>query len=199
MSGLFYELETNRRFPLTLYFLESVAKISESDPDLSAEEVIRQSLRQAGLQAKAKSEDVEYALVRMQEIKEEVQGKKEEEGGDKSDKQSLGTDFMKWLSDFRSEEICMFIAGFDSLKAREIYRGWDRDEVTKASRMLYRYEWERLKAQFEASMYGFGGGYGGGSKTPGNHSSADGNTKVYDLTQDNPEGLAALEKALRGG
>jgi hypothetical protein len=198
VAGLFYQIERERRFPITLYFLELLAAESEArGPEADQLEIIACCITRAGLRAKPKRDDLTFAVERLGAIRDEVLAQDDGEPPKERRDRGLGTDFMRWLGGLGSEELCLFITDFDSERARAVYRGWDRDEVMQASRMCLQYEREKLKATYEATMYGFGGGY----KSDPNRGAMEesGNTQVFDLTQDNPQGLAELQKALRAG
>lgn len=191
--GLFYSLETERPIPITLFFLEVVAKLSEGDPNAGASDLVSKALLKSGLTQKPTRDQIEYALLRLQELSQNIAN--ETHGRGKDPGKGLGTDLMKWLSLLRTEEMCLLLAKFDSFEARKIYKEWDRDEVTEAFRVYLSYEREKMQASFEAVLYGFGGGY---KEDRGVSSTGSSNVEVYDLTKDNPDGLEELKKALRG-
>lgn len=197
MPGLFYSLETERPVPITLFFLEAVARITEEDPEQDACKVVTGALRRSKVSHRPNKAQVDYALSRLQEISNQIAANTH--GESKTPDKGLGTDLLIWLSRLHTEEMCLLLSGFDSKKAREIYREWDRDEVTESFRIFLSYEREKIQASFEAALYGFGGGYKGSKGGPSEDSGSAGNVEVYDLTKHNPEGLEELKRALRGG
>lgn len=198
MPGLFYRLENENRFPITLLLVETLVVLGEHNPDSQYGDLIATAIKKAGVvdkKHKVTKEDVEYVVKRLEGMKKTEEPS---EGESKQPERGLGTDFLGWLSDLDSEGLCLFIAGFDSFRAREIYRTWDREEVTKASQLLLHCEWQKLKASFEATMYGFGGGYKK-EQPPGQEVwQEDENTTVFDLTAGGGSGIDAAKKAFSG-
>jgi len=115
-------------------------------------------------------------------------GDKPKGGSGKSEK-GLGSDYMKWLGKLPSDRLCYILAKFDPARAAELYLGTDYRVVQDMGEVYLEMQWNKIQSSFEASMYGFGGGYEG-SKGGG-----DREVITYDLTT--PAGKKEAMASLR--
>ena len=84
------------------------------------------------------------------------------------------------MAELTPENLCLYLADYNYEKAKEFYCKMDREDVTYSCSQKMTYEWEMMRVQFEASLFGSGGGYGDGPK--------EGET-VIDLTKGDTSGL----------
>ena len=99
---------------------------------------------------------------------------------------------MKWTGTLPSDPICYILAKFDPAKAAELYLETDYRVVQDMSEVYLEMQWNKIQSSFEASMYGFGGGYEGGK---GGGGSSAREVITYDLTT--PAGKKEAMASLR--
>ena len=63
------------------------------------------------------------------------------------------------------EAVCLFDAGYDLTEARRLYCEEDKDIVAHLGQARTVMSWENAKMQFEAVLFGMGGGYGKENET----------------------------------
>ena len=110
----------------------------------------------------------------------------------KPPEKGLGSDYLKWLGSLQSDRLCYILSGFDAGKARTLYADTDYRIVQDMGESYLEQQWHKIQSSFEASMYGFGGGYKDGA---GGGGSDEGEVITYDLTT--PEGKKEAMGALR--
>ena len=120
---------------------------------------IKGAIKASGLLAHPRLKHCDYVLTRMQALVAMAK-----EGGDEKDEKeepSLGTAYLKWIRKLDFQQMCLFLGKYNLSEARRLYTEVDMEDVSRmyADRVAYDFEVARL--QFEASMFGFGGSYGG--------------------------------------
>lgn len=98
--------------------------------------------------------------------------------------------FNEWAAGLDLGQQCLWIADFDPSRARHLYMYEDFEMVEALAALRLDFERERNRVQFEASLFGFGGGYGKQSKRD------EGEVKVHDLTNMSSQDALARIAAL---
>ena len=186
-----FSVHLNRRFPLSMYFFELLEQLTSDIRDNADEEngdivftaAIDKALKGAGVCNNPKQDDIIYVVTRLDEIR--VKAEKEAAGADANAIQKTGPkqfaeDAMKWISELTPDNMCLHIAGYNFDKGMELYCKVDREDVIHLGRQKVEQEWEMMRVKLEASLFGFGGGYGDGPNE---------NETVIDLTDGNTAGL----------
>lgn len=93
----------------------------------------------------------------------------------KPKKRTFGQAFLEWAQALSAEQICIYLADYDTERARFLYCEEDRTVVMRAYHLKLSADWHQIEAQLEAVVYGMGGG------------GDDSNSETYDLTSEDPE------------
>lgn len=186
----------DRRLTLSLYFFEvldeaqqivndSSGEGAELDNELGLATAIMASLIETDVCEEPTTEDVEYVADRLvkyyDEAKKASEEKSKEGGLAGTGKKTFAGEAMKFLGNLKPDEQCLYLADFDIEKAHHLYTQVDRDDIKVISEQKVGFQWEMMRVQFEASLFGFGGGYGDGESDP--------NAEVIDLTNGSTAGL----------
>jgi len=193
MASIFYRANYERKFPLTMLFLELLqASISEKEAEeLTADQLlplILECLVKSGLKEKAKKSDADYVIDRLTSMMQEAQPTGD--GAPPSKKQTFASSYSAWAAALEPDALCLAASSFDYFQAERLYKEVDKEDVIWLADQYLRAEWEKIKVGFESVVYGFGGSYKDDS------SGGSGGADTYDLTKESAKGLAALKKVL---
>ncbi len=162
---------------LTPAFYDALEGALGVDDNAKLSDVVEAAMRVSRLNGVKPSEQtIVNACTRL--LREQEQLQKDTEGQAPHEKlgPGLGTSMIEWLRKLQIRQLCYFLAGFDPLKSEELYYHADAAVVSQAFGLRSEYEMECNRANYEASLYGFGGKY---EKDTGQ--TADAN--VMDLTK----------------
>lgn len=177
----------NKERPLTLslYFFEVLEElfqelsVIEEIDDVVLTATIVSALTLSGTKKGPTSEDIAYVVERMHDYNSQKE-KKEKELEEAETKTKKGSNkafaehAIEWIGHLPADKMCIWLADYDYELAEKFYCKYDRDTVTTMIDQKVENEWERMRVQFEASLFGFGGGYG---------ESNDPNAEIIDLTE----------------
>lgn len=96
---------------------------------------------------------------------------------------SLGTQYSGWLDGLTAEQLCLYLADYDTERAYHIYWFTDLDWFQEAIKLRSQYDSHVALIQMEACLYGFGGKY-----------EDDGGRHVNNHDINTDETMAALRK-----
>jgi len=171
-------------------FLDRIRHHAEDDPEAT----LLSALEKAHQDTFGKPLDPTRAEWIANQLPKPSTGKSETSG--KSPDKGLGSDLMKWLGQRSTDHLCYLLADFDVDKATSLYFYTDYRLVQDLGQVYLENRWQQLQANFEGSMYGFGGGYKDSSSSSASASApGGGERKVYDLTDPHTRGKAL--KALK--
>lgn len=158
-ESLFYTLHFSK-LPVTpsFLFLEVMQKVIKESP----EEILSNVLSTAINKVYAKTLSSKQLDVFAQAL---VQPKKDQEDQNQKISKSLGTDYLKWLSELKAEQQCFLLADYDPVKARQLYCETDYRLVSAMAETYLSNTWQKIQTSYEASMYGFGGKYKDGNNS----------------------------------
>lgn len=69
----------------------------------------------------------------------------------------FGTELTKWLAGLSTEQLCLWLAGYDLDKAKILYCDTDIDDLSVMVDLKSQHEWQLVRTQFEACILGGGG------------------------------------------
>lgn len=196
----------DRKFPLPLVFFDWVSTAFPEGEEASQRAVfwrVVRGLRVCGVVRFPFPSDIRYVFERLREVHQRRPKEEVSEDAEKAvdrltaedfKPESYGEFFMRWAMKLGPYEICAYLADGDPVRALEIYRTVDRDDVLDTFEVKTNHEMERIRYTWEAAMFGFGGSYGK-AKGGGSKSTSDEDGTVHDMTT--PEGAAAAMSALR--
>ena len=95
-------------------------------------------------------------------------------------KQNFGEYYDTFLSEFDLSAVCLWVAGYDTEKARFLYFQEDFEVFDELVKIRLRDAKESARLHFEGALFGFGGSYGTGGKVPGVN---EGDVKIHDPTR----------------
>lgn len=162
MASLFYKATFERRFPLTFLLLEDVGiRLREAGPDvgeLEVAEIIKAALKKCHSIKNPSNDDISYVSKRLETMAKEHEDS-EPDKEKKVTKQHFGSSYSKWAATLEPFAVCLLAAEYDYFLATRLYKEVDKDDVAELSNCLMAKEWEHIKVNYEAVVYGFGGGY----------------------------------------
>lgn len=188
MASEFYRDYFDRKIPLTGLFIEHLGnKMKKAPEDIDPVmllEILEECLIETGLLKEPTEEQLVSVLKDLQSCYEE--GKKDTEGTTWSN--NKGKNFagylQEWATSLSYDKLCLYVAGFDYVKAREYFETRDQRSIVAIADEKLRLEFELARVSFEASLFGFGGGY----KATPKEGDAD-----FDLTSDDEVAVEALK------
>lgn len=171
---------------LSMMFFELLEnKIEDGNTPDDLITVISSSLTESGACEKVTDAHLAYVANRLEEIKkkaEEEENNKDSKKLPESGTKQFAQEAMKWLSSLEPQQLCLFIATYNYSKAKCLYCEVDRDDVLYMGKQKVEYEFEQMRSNLEASLFGFGGGYG-------EDKGSNENTTVIDLSDGDTTGL----------
>ena len=161
-------------FPVTMLLLEHISvmmleeyrKEEAGESGKTIQEVIKDSLKVTSVKTKPSRDDILYVYVRMQAMNEENSSQPKDPSNpmnapakDTNKKKAFASEYLNWVSKLDHESMCLHAAGYDYEKASHLYTKVDRDAVMKILNQRADSDWHDKLSQFEACLFGFGGGY----------------------------------------
>ncbi len=188
----FYNDALCHPFPVTMLLLEQISVVMHDDKlkreegaaPATFEEVISKTLKSLDIKKKPTKEDILYTFSRLEGMRPKEVDPNNSTASDNSRKKSFASDYLKWVSQLDHEQVCMHVAGYDYDKARSLYTEVDRDSVLKLAKQKADSDWHGKMTEFEACLFGFGGGYGSGGE----------GSNEFDMKED----LKSAEASIKG-
>lgn len=90
------------------------------------------------------------------EASEAIENKSASPAGE-DDYVKFGEQLLEWMQSLKMEEICFYLAGGDTEKARYLYCEEDREVVMAAHRLKMKHEWHIMETHYQAAAFGFNG------------------------------------------
>ena len=151
----------NPRTKVTSLFREVFSEIAREN----AEQPIYVAIAVAAEECGMDEFDAEGIAIRLLEISEKNLAK--ESPTDKAHQPAapapgrkttgFGTELTKWLGKLSTEQLCLWVAGYDLDKARILYCDTDIDDLSVMVDLKSQHEWQIVRTQFEACILGAGG------------------------------------------
>jgi hypothetical protein len=178
--SIFYNAQFEQLFPIPLIAFERLSALSH----LPAEEALPIVLAECCNKPNPTEAEVVYFLERIRDDSKEAQEKIEAVTDAKpanTSTKTLGTSFKKFLGQLDSARLLLLACGWDYEKAKYLYTKVDRKAANQIIDDFLELQHERNTYLFEATMYGFGGGY-----------TDDEREEVMDLTGMDAAGIMAM-------
>lgn len=145
--------------PLPFLFNDYLAHISENNPEATVGEAVRTAY---ALAVRELSEvELESVVARLQ-ARSTGNTEDKKASATPDGKKYWGTNLAEWSLSSSTFDICCYVADYDLDKARRLYCETDSELVYELARSKYARDYEFARANFEAAVYGFGGGFGEG-------------------------------------
>lgn len=143
---------------LSFYFYEVIAEIVKRSPEMEVRAALQEALETTHGRAPTRKE-VEQAAIRLQEDSR----KDGSEGNESSTahKKGFAGGLFDWIQSLNAEDTCILVAEYDPDKAKHLYTKVDRDLVLAMAKVKTNLIRETAVVQFEAVLFGMGGGYKG--------------------------------------
>jgi len=172
MSSLFYkELARGkqREIPITYLLLEIMEKMESEIENLDVFQALEISLEWAGILPKG-GLDEEQATKLVERIRKMSTPAQEEKSSPesfgkapgKSSKRGFGSEYLRRFTSLPIAEKCLFAAGYDYTRARELYCTLDKEISEEVIKAVFDEKFSSLQVEFEAVVFGMGGTFGGG-------------------------------------
>ena len=168
----FYTDRLIHRFPVTMLLLEQIAimrieenrKEEDGETPATLEQVVRNALIVTGAKKRPSKEDVLYAFARLTAMNKKSQevDPAHQPAKNNSNKKGFSSDYLTWVGELDHEGMCLHVADYDYDEAGHLYADIDRDSVLRMAKQKADKDWHDKMVQFEACLFGFGGGYGDG-------------------------------------
>ena len=164
MPSIFLRNLNEKPVVVSFLFFEVLGAICEKDPDIEMGELIATGLVQTNQRTvqeiQSNPDIIAYAASRM-----DLTGKSVAEDQQKphSRKRQYGGQFIHWFENLSAEEKCLFAADYDYDKARFLYCDIDRGDACEIIRAKFDLVFETGILDFEATVFGMGGSFGGSS------------------------------------
>lgn len=154
-------------FPVSLaafeFLIESLANLQDVN-EVSIAEVYSTAMTNYCNQESANQEGLNYISDRLSEANKAAGELKGGEDKGKAVKRGFSTEFDKFMRGLPMDTLILQMCGYDFDKAKHIYFKVDRDvALAIVGSYIERSKQDNL-IKFEASVYGFGGSFEGGSK-----------------------------------
>lgn len=166
----FYMDKLIHSFPVTMLLMEQIAimmseenrKEEDGETPATLEQVIKNALIVTGARKKPSKEDVLYAFSRLNamNVKSQEVDPAHQAAKNTSNKKGFSSDYLEWVGELNHEGMCLHIADYNYDEASHLYSEIDRDSVLKLAKQKADKDWHDKMVQFEACLFGFGGGYG---------------------------------------
>jgi hypothetical protein len=190
MPTIFYQAKYESVFPITGLFLELLGiKLQSFEQTPTNEEtavILLDCLKESGLRKEPAEDDLRYVVEELEKRHQDSEEKRNKEG--ESNKTGKGKHFAgyfaSWASEMTYDKLCLYVADYDFTKAKDYYETQDQQTIVAIADEKLRLEFEKVRAAFEAALFGFGGGY---KDTPREGDSS------FDLTEDSKSAERALK------
>ena len=155
---------SDRPFPFTYLLLEHITGALKDLGDQAGNEdlalsVVQDSIAACGIRKKPSSDDIVYAVGRMQESYRPEGAVGETPA---TNTRMFAGEYLQWVQGLTPETTCLYLADYDMDRARYLYCEVDCDEVRILADEKISRDWQVIKVGFESVLFGFGGGYGEG-------------------------------------
>lgn len=183
-QSLFYQKRCGpkRSIPVSYLFLESLRVVVSEEPHSPINEAVSKAAKTCFNQSLSAEQQL-LVVEELQSMQKKLEGLSEDSP---SDKPSLGTAMLKWLSELEAEQLCYLLSEFDPVLAERLYCDTDYTVVAEMATLYTQKVWHWVNSTMEAAMYGFGGKYE-------EDDSKDKAANTFDLTKDPEAGLAQLK------
>ncbi len=165
----------HKRPLLTFLLQETIATVLASEPEATIEEVLAAAHIMAGM--KVPSQAQMLALAERLSTKEApVEGSQSKSGGP-----AMGRALLDWMEQLPTDQMCLLVCDYDTERARNLYCHTDIEIAGAVFSLFMDKAWQSFRAQFEASLYGFGGSLEGGGEVPTVDVDMGDNTQVMNM------------------
>lgn len=190
MPTIFYQAKYESVFPITGLFLELLGiKLQNLEQTPTNEEfavILIDCLKESELCKEPSDKELSYVVEELEKRHKNTEDKRDREG--ESNKTGKGKHFAGYFADWASamtyDKLCFYVADYDFAKAKDYYETQDQQTIVAIADEKLRLEFEKVRAAFEAALFGFGGGY---KDTPREGDSS------FDLTEDSKSAERALK------
>lgn len=166
--------------PIPFLFNDYLAQVSENDPDITVAAAVR--LAYALAVRELTQDELEGLVARLQKRSSEPPSEQPKNAASPDGKKYWGSNLAEWSLSSSTFDICCYVADYDVEKARKLYCETDSELVYELAKVKYAKDYEFARANFEAAVYGFGGGFDGNA----------GNADVVDLVNGGDSAMAEL-------
>lgn len=181
--------------PISMLFLETLAAVANSDPDLPMEAAVLCVWGIVDPETEPTDSGVAAACLRILAISQDRAEKSAEAKPPTRKKGGFGAEYAQFLSSITPADQCIMASGFDVEKARKLYCEVDQQIADQVVALFLQNEWNCHRVRLEAAVYGAGGKMKSGPSVPGERSPSSGDHEVIDLTNGmTPEARAALRE-----
>lgn len=181
-SAFFLE-HRDKEIPISFLFSDYLREIIERSPEATLGDAVQSAAASCGMTLGAS--EVLNVATRLKARKEKTTPEKtaEEEsmGPAKPKGRFWGQNLTDWVESRTPFDVCCYAASFDMDKARHLYCQVDTDLVYAMAQSKFQHDFEMARANFEAAVFGFGGGFGDGD-----------NADVVDLRDGGDAAMAEL-------
>lgn len=184
MASLFRH---SHKHPVSFLFLEILREFVAANPETTL-----------GVAIQVVCQELNYTAPDLDQIAERLQVPEKSEAspsGSKSDKKSFGSGYLEWMQKQTPDVQCLIASRFDVRKAEYLYSRVDKNVAEDVLRAFTEHDWQQAVLNFEASMFGFGGSYGGGKGSKGSDSARE----VVEVDMTKPAAADDLAKVFQGG
>ena len=134
---------------ITLLFKEILGEVIEQQPDLA----LGLAIELAAEQAKMPCTDLEALAHRL--MQEKVPPAAPTQPGPKGN--GYGSAYTAWLNGLKTDQLCLWLADYDTQRAQILYCEVDMDLVKAMIELKTAHVWQDLRTRFEACLLGAGG------------------------------------------
>ena len=191
MESMFYLDRFKREIPLTGLFIECVGHHAQGE-EVDAEstvKILKAAMLESGIVDKDPTDaQIIYIAERMKEMREGDISKDSPMTPSSSGKYFAGY-FSEWAAGLDYVTLCLYVADYDYDTARRYYEGTDYQSLIAIAHEKLKLDFEKARVSFEASLFGFGGGYG---KTPKE------GENVVDLVDGGEDANRTMEAMMKG-
>ena len=136
---------------ITLLFKECFGEIVEQQPELEIGYAIELAAELSGLRVA----DIEALAERLIFTAPAETPPKAKTSGPKAN--GFGAKYTEWLGSLKSDQLCLWLAGYDPARAHTLYCDTDIDLVKALVELKTAETWQEQRTRFEACVIGFGG------------------------------------------
>ncbi len=158
---------------------EALSTVLQSSPDASVEGALSTAHVLAGRPVPAPADMLALAQrIAAQRggppVKEEVEARGS----------GLGRAMQEWMGGLPTDQLCLLACDLDLDRARRLYCDTDVEDAETVLSLYMTRVWHQARAQFEATLVGFGGELGGSSDVPTTRVDMNDNAQVTDMISD---------------
>lgn len=134
---------------ITLLFKEILGEVIEQQPDLP----LWVAIELAAEQAKLPCDNIEALAQRL--LDDSKTPAPPTQPGPKGN--GYGSAYTAWLNSLKTDQLCLWLADYDPLRAQALYCEIDMDLVKSMIELKTAHVWQDLRTRFEACLLGAGG------------------------------------------